>query len=370
MRRLPPEIQSLIIQELEGNRDVLVNCALVCKSWHKLCLPVLFRELIIVVDDLQACSSFLTSSPHLRPYIRKVTVECGGPLDNRDIPEECILKSLLLGFPRLDELLCSSILFATLSSILSQLFITKLYLKEDLYSPRDLLPVLEAVAPTVRSLTLQDFDFSDVTDFGIKEGSGSIFMPVLEELAIVSCGNLPLSSKFVRMPNLKTLYCAGEDVSLGDNIPSLLNTLVVADVNVAGDSKRSDHFKPFVVDNLCIRWCDTDKHDLLGAVEYAVNTFTIPSKIKHIEILPSYLTTLFSERAELDQLEAYVLGLRRSGSFDRLTITVAEDSNLGNEPIDDRLPNLSNLGLLDMRIGCPSVLYPRCTMTCEDWEWM
>lgn len=237
MRRLPPEIQSLIIQELEGNRDVVGNCALVCKSWHKLCLPVLFREFIIVVDDLQACSSFLTSSPHLCPHIRKVTIPCGGPLDNRDIPKERILKSLLLGFPRLDELLCSSVLFATLSSILSRLFVTKLHLKEDLYSPRDLLPVLEAVAPTVRSLTLQDFDSSDeVTDFGIKEGSGSIFMPVLEELAIVFCGNLPLSSKFVRMPNLKTLYCAGEDVSLGDNTPSLLNTLVVADVNVAGES--------------------------------------------------------------------------------------------------------------------------------------
>ncbi|KAL4262945.1 F-box domain-containing protein [Pleurotus pulmonarius] len=363
MRRLPPEIQHLIIQELQGNHDWLRNCSLVCKSWHKFCLPVLFRELVVVVDDLRVYSSFLTNSPHLCPYIRKVTIECGGPLDNSDIPEDLILKSILLGFPHLDELLCSSVLFATLSPILPQFFITKLYLEENLYSPCDLLPILEAVAPTVRSLTLQDFDFGDeVTDFGIKDGSGPICMPALEELALVFCGDLPLSSKFIRMPNLKTLYCAGKDVAIGDNTPSSLNTLVVADVDVGDD------FKPFVVCNICIRWCDTDTHDLFGAVEYAIKTFTIPSKIKHIEILPTYLSTLYSDRVELDRLEAYVLDLRRSGSFDRLTFSVAEESNLGNESIDDRMPNLSNIGLLDIRIGRPSVLYPRCTMTSEDWD--
>ncbi|KAF7440949.1 hypothetical protein PC9H_001298 [Pleurotus ostreatus] len=61
-------------------------------------------------------------------------------------------------------------------------------------------------------------------------------------------------------------------------------------------------------------------------VEHAIKKFTFSSKIKHIEILLSSSGMLFDGTyKKLNLLEEYVLYLHRSGSLERLTITVEFD---------------------------------------------
>lgn len=228
MCKVPPEIQLLILQELDRQEDVLRECALVCKFWHELCLPALFRELVIDIEDLQADNDFLANSPHIRTHIRKLKFEFSAFPVHVHPHEDRMIVSLLIGLPRLDELLCTSIIFTTLSTVLPQLSITKLYLQEDIYAPHAFLPVLRTVAGTLRSLTLEEFVFVDEDDLATKISVGPIIMTALEELAIVDCDNLPLTSNLIRMPSLKILYYGAGWAAMGDGIPSSLNTLVVA----------------------------------------------------------------------------------------------------------------------------------------------
>ncbi|KAJ8699591.1 hypothetical protein PTI98_002689 [Pleurotus ostreatus] len=210
MCKVPPEIQLLILQELDGQKDVLRECAL-------------------------AHSDFLVNSPHIRTHIRKLKFEFS-PFPVHVHPrEDHMIVSLLLGLPRLDELLCTSIIFTTLSTVLPQLSITKLYLQEDIYAPRAFLPVLRAVAGTLRSLTLEEFVFVDEDDLAIEISVGPIIMTALEELAIVHCNNLPLTSNVIRMPSLKILYYGAGWAAMGDGLPSSLNTLVVAGATIPSE---------------------------------------------------------------------------------------------------------------------------------------
>ncbi|KAF4578607.1 hypothetical protein EYR36_000414 [Pleurotus pulmonarius] len=247
MHRLPLEIKFLILQQVLGTWDTCTirSCALVCKSWHEPCLPVLFRSLSINLDrrrHLEACNNLLTNSPHLRQYVRRVSFDWDCIVRHVSEVKEGMMESILSGLTRLDELLCSPIPFDALSSVLPQLSITTLYLQEPrdaVSSPLDLLPVLKAVASTVRSLTLEDLVLEDdltIDDFASAISGGPICMTALEELAIVLCGNLPLLSEFIQMPNLKTLYCAGDNTALGDSLPSSMDTLVVAEAKVSGKS--------------------------------------------------------------------------------------------------------------------------------------
>ncbi|KAL4262946.1 hypothetical protein AB1N83_000753 [Pleurotus pulmonarius] len=277
-----------------------------------------------------------------------------------------MVATILSDLPGLDELNCPSILSDTLSFVLPQLPITKLYLALDTYSPPDPLPVLEAVASTLRSLTLQNLGFGDeestVSPFDPRTRNAPICMTALEDLAVVSCV-IPLTSKLFRLPVLKTLYCEGEGVTLGDGVPSSLKTLVVVDANTV------DNFELRMVDNLCIRWREKERHSidikLAGTVERVVSTLVVPSKIIHIEVLlPWSGITFRGKLIKLDRLERYILDLHRSGILERLSITVENNlSPVQRHPhgIPDEQTSQSSLGLLDVRIGHPSVLYPRCT---------
>lgn len=241
MRRLPLELRFLLFQEMEW--DSLRNCSLASKSWRDFCLPILFQGLkpinVLSIYQLEACSSLLTDSPYLRPHIRRVTFYCTSFPAYFGNKKQCMLATILSELSGLDELNCPSIISDTLSSVLPRLPITKLYLKLDTYSPPDPLPVLEAVASTLRSLTLQDLKFSNqltIDHFATKIGSAPICMTALEDLAVVSCV-IPLASKLIRLPKLKTLYCEGEGVILDDGVPLSLKTLVVpAGAKAAGKS--------------------------------------------------------------------------------------------------------------------------------------
>ncbi|KAF4578623.1 hypothetical protein EYR36_000430 [Pleurotus pulmonarius] len=241
MHRLPIELRFLVFEEM--GRDSLRNYSLVSKSWRNLCLPALFRELktvnILSIAELHACSDLLTNSPNLRPHVRKVTFRCTMYPVYVDDKKHGMVATILSDLPGLDELNCPSILSDTLSFVLPQLPITKLYLALDTYSPPDPLPVLEAVASTLRSLTLQNLGFGDeestVSPFDPRTRNAPICMTALEDLAVVSCV-IPLTSKLFRLPVLKTLYCEGEGVTLGDGVPSSLKTLVVVDANTVGKS--------------------------------------------------------------------------------------------------------------------------------------
>lgn len=119
------------------------------------------------------------------------------------------------------------------------------------------------------------------------------------------------------------------------------------------------------MDNICIRWKDLNTHPiglkLTDTVRRVVSALVVPSKIKHIEILLSWSSIVFrGNLVKLDRLEGYALDLHRSGSLERLTITVESDA-LSHKSVSEGLPVLSSLGLLDVRIRQPSLLYPRCT---------
>ncbi len=159
---------------------------------------------------------------------------------------------------------------------------------------------------------------------------------------------------------------------------------------------QADNFELRRVDNLCIRWRDKERDSielkLADTVERVVSTLVVPSKIKHIEALLPWSAIAFrGELVKLDWLERYALDFHRSGSLERLSITVENNfghnfvpdrspvrrrplglsdeqfrqrtliNNLSQESVSEMLPVLGSLGLLDIRIGHPSVLYPRCT---------
>ncbi|KAF4608885.1 hypothetical protein EYR40_001238 [Pleurotus pulmonarius] len=236
MSKVPAEIQLLILQELDGQEDVLCECALVCKFWHELCLPALFRKLVINIEDLQTRNTLLANSPHIHPHIRKITLQSSAFPVHVHPHEEHMIGSLLLGLPRLDELLCTSILLTAILPVLPQLSITRLHLTRDIDPPCTFLPILKAVAGTLRSLTLEEFVFFDFEEELATENSvGPIIMTALEELAIVDCDNLPSTSDLVRMPNLKIVHYGAGWAALGDSIPSSLNTLVVAGAVIPGE---------------------------------------------------------------------------------------------------------------------------------------
>ncbi len=240
MHMLPLELRFLVFEEM--GRDSLRNCSLVSKFWRNLCLPALFRELktvnILSIAELHAFSDLLTNSPNLRPHVRKITFRCTTYPVYVDDKKHGMVATILSDLPGLDELNCPSILSDTLSFVLPQLSITKLSLTLDTYSPPDPLPVLEAVASTLRSLTLQDLGFGDqstVNPFDPRISNAPICMTALEDLAVVSCV-ISLTSRLFRLPALKTLYCEGEGVTIGDAVPSSLKTLVVVDAKTVGKS--------------------------------------------------------------------------------------------------------------------------------------
>lgn len=207
-----------------------------------------------------------------------------------------MVESILLRLPRLKELKGGSILSATLSSVLPQLSITKLHLRQDKSAPLDLLSVLKACASTLRSLILQGLIFGDeLTRDGvtIKTGGEYVSMITLEEVAIVSCVKFPPTSRLIQMPNLKLLYYEGKCAALGECIPSPLKTLVLHDAEVPVN------FKTLNVDNICLRMRYGTE-----PVEHMVNKFTVPSKINHIEILLTHPGILFDGTNKiLTQLE-------------------------------------------------------------------
>lgn len=365
MRRFPLEIEYLILRQVSDSYTRR-SCALVCKSWHESCLPELFRSLTIHMDNdrhLLACSRLLTISPHLRQHVRKVWFYWDFTVRHVDEDEELMIDSILSGLTHLDELLSSPIPFETLSCVLPQLPITTLYLGEPLEaisSPLDLLSVLREAASTVRSLTLEDIMLDDPPT-SIR--GGPVRMTALQELAIVLCGNLPLASEFIQMPSLKTFYCAGNNTVPGDCMPSSMDTLVVA------EAKVSDSFDPPSVDNFCVRWTHElwQYNTLSEAVEDAITTFTVPSKIKHLEILVSPMATPDDDTFDnMEELDERLFHLHQSGSFERLTIT-SEAHSLRPRWYVNRMPNLESLGLVKVRCGS-SVLYPRCVDLALPWE--
>ncbi|KAF9492254.1 hypothetical protein BDN71DRAFT_1221796 [Pleurotus eryngii] len=152
-------------------------------------------------------------------------------------------------------------------------------------------------------------------------------MTTLEEVFIVACVNLPSTLAFIRMPKfessvLRRQVCrprrehsvTPEDTSLArrGSVYHLIYTIR----RLKSESIRK--FQDTQRGHVCHRrWYSME------SVERTINKLTVPSKIKHIEILLSSSGILFDGTYEkLNLLEEYVLGLHRSRSLERLTITV------------------------------------------------
>lgn len=268
MLRLPPEIVSTILRDLEGEYSTLRNCSLTCTTLRPLCLPLLFRELIISkYVRIRACLHFLENSPHLCQYVRRLRLK----VHDRKCYLACdkiLFSSILSNLYRLDDLYCytrDSLPPKALSSALQHSTITKIHLVRFSHSTEELLLLLSAVSSTICSLTLDSLTMytwfpttssssstiSTGDDLSVGDGnSGPICMIALEQLVVRRCTGLPFRPDSLQMPNLKTLCCEYKELpQLRGCMPSpiCLRTLILHEIPeaLAGELSSSSPFPTY-----------------------------------------------------------------------------------------------------------------------------
>ncbi|KAF4609133.1 hypothetical protein EYR40_001486 [Pleurotus pulmonarius] len=324
-------------------------------SWHEPCLRVVARTFAIRERHLVARRMPLP--PHLRRYVRciKLLVVLS-PLPSDDID---VFLSFIRDLPHPNEFFAAFIpLTVVLSTIRAQSTITHLDLYRCSGSLMDLFRMLEASAETLSSLKLAWFSPSDPH---LSKDVKTISMLALRELTVSQCSLDSMRPDWIDFPNLKVLDFSdwSGHIVFRDCLPPSLNTLAV--------KARPEEYvpakpcRPLSTENFCIRW--EGQGTSLKPVEEAINNMAIPSQIKHLEILLFDAANLPTKHPLLTEFESIILRFHQTGSLKKLTITQDDISKQPEKPesIASKFPQLRDLGLLDVRIGRPSVLHPPCS---------
>ncbi|KAG9219647.1 hypothetical protein CCMSSC00406_0006031 [Pleurotus cornucopiae] len=390
---LPPEIVSLVLQELDYDLVSLSNCSLASKIWRDLTLPFLFHHLCLPDGKTfqRGFRLLVFDAPHIRPYVREVligrSIAAPGSQFDEDLQLEIDQKRLeafFLVLPRLQVLHCclDSHLAVPLASVQSS--ITTLYILGNTHPPSELLRLLRLAAGTLRHLTLRDMYFRRNTVSCNVPTPGS--MLALEQLFLYRCRNLPFLPTTIQMPNLKTLSLDDWDESIFACVPASLETLLIQGVSSESlhlcseneaqesvpvcSSKSLSKDKLLCVDNVAI-WC----YPADRLVERMIHKLCIPSKIKQLEIVlvvhdvvgDDGLGNLASMRDK--GFEDDILSLRQTCSLERLIVT----SELCSEGVHSEFPKLSSLGILQVQSGTSSLLSPQCRRLAKiregSWAW-
>ncbi|KAF4574286.1 hypothetical protein EYR40_005997 [Pleurotus pulmonarius] len=175
-----------------------------------------------------------------------------------------------------------------------------------------------------------------------------IIMTALTKLSASYSINLPFQPERIQMPSLQILFPDVNDLdTLSACLPDFLNTLVIH------TAEEGDYVgKVLHVENLCL--IPSDYWDGLPSCIDTINTFIVPSSIKHLEVvLYKYIRSRELNIDLLDTFEEFLLNLHDTGSFGRLTLTFPEDA-MDPQAYDHVFPRLKSLGLLDEIRVAPS----------------
>ncbi|KAL4251551.1 hypothetical protein AB1N83_014326 [Pleurotus pulmonarius] len=375
--RLPPELVSSVLQELDYDLVSLSSFSFASKSSRDLTLPFLFHHLCLPDGKIfqRGFRLLVFDAPHIRPYVREVligrSITAPGSQFDAQLQLEIDQKRLerfFLVLHGLKVLHCclDSHLTIPLASVKSTL--TILYIRGNFPPTSKLLRLLQSVAGTLRHLTLRDMCHHRNAVSVDLPSTGSMF--ALERLSLYQCRNLPFSPTTIQMPNLKTLSQDDCDDSIFVCVPPSLETLLIQGVSICSNHSLPED-KLLCVQNVVI-WC----YPVKTLVRRMASKLCIPSKIKQLEIIllldddivgSDGLGNLASMRD--DGFEDYILSLHQIGSLERLIVT----SELDTEGVRSEFPTLSSLGILGVHSGTSSLLSPPCRRIAKtsdgSWGW-
>ncbi|KAF4574300.1 hypothetical protein EYR36_005633 [Pleurotus pulmonarius] len=128
-----------------------------------------------------------------------------------------------------------------------------------------------------------------------------------------------------------------------------------------GIDQRNQARKPFDVENFSFRWLV--RWERLDEMLYLIPKLTTPQNVQHIEIVfettSSELPFEMDDLESIDKFETYILDLHRDGCLQKVTFTFEPsyvDIRCG-DGLADRFAKLNPLGIVDVRVGLPSVLH-------------
>ncbi|KAF4600353.1 hypothetical protein EYR38_004978 [Pleurotus pulmonarius] len=377
-KRLPPEIVSLVFEELDYDLGTIQSCSLVCKLWRDTSFPFLFHHLRLLNAEafLRVFRLLVFDSPHIGQYVRELVIgqsvfapdsELERILPPATEPER--LKALFLVLPRLKVLHCGFNGHLAIPLTLVRFSLTTLVLHGTIHPLQELLMLLQSAAETIRSLTIINMHLRgqySVKGLLKRNLPSPGCMIALEELSIIECQYLPFFSSTIQMPNLKKLRLDALDgLEILACVPASLDTLVVQiEPSDALPTDRLLH-----VDNVVIVCHLIDAEEWV--IQQTLNKLCVSSKIKQLEIIllpfDEYsLCDIAYMRGE--DFEDNILSLQQDGSLERLIMT----SPLCSDGVRAEFPKLARHGLLEVRSGTSSLLAPqrrRYKKTYDRWSW-
>ncbi|KAF9490502.1 hypothetical protein BDN71DRAFT_1454195 [Pleurotus eryngii] len=222
---------------------------------------------------------------------------------------------------------------------------------------QELSSIFEAAASMIRCLMLDSVRVLNPPNAVAMSRLPTITMVALNELALMGYEErLPFYSN-IRMPNLEILYCATWLNTFRGYLPDSLKTLAIG-WDLDG---RNQVCRPFDTENFYLRWFV--KWKTLDDILYLIPKLMIPRNIQHIEIVSETtgdeLPFNMDDLESVDKFESFILDLHRNGSLQKVTFTFEPsytDVRCG-EGLADRFTKLNPLGLVDVRVDLPSVLY-------------
>ncbi|KAF4602764.1 hypothetical protein EYR40_005981 [Pleurotus pulmonarius] len=362
--RLPEDIVLHFFKALTNKGASLQNCSLVCSTWRTLALPLLFRMFYIKTSrQLLECMELMRNTPHIRPLILDIAF-CNDIVHRRFFPviesvviDDADFIAFIHGFTRLQAIFCTGPTLVNIPLVLPGSSVTTLDIAARSITAEELSSIFEAAAGVIRYLILDDVTVQNQPSAVALSRLPTITMVALKELALMGFEEkLPFASH-IQMPNLETLYCATWLSIFRECLPDLLKTLAIGwDLD-----QRNQARKPFDVENFSFRWLV--RWERLDEMLYLIPKLTTPQNVQHIEIVfettSSELPFEMDDLESIDKFETYILDLHRDGCLQKVTFTFEPsyvDIRCG-DGLADRFAKLNPLGIVDVRVGLPSVLH-------------
>ncbi|KAJ8502414.1 hypothetical protein ONZ45_g11787 [Pleurotus djamor] len=350
----PPEV-TLLVLEAVSCKIALQRSALVSAIWRQLAQPLLFRQLV-VQNNLRYASAYqllMEDAPHLRNYVRElhITDVCFetafyGQVQGRRFTE------FLQSFPYITNLNVSyspEPVVSTLAHVMRNAQLSSLHLGDtSISNHKEFFSMLHFGRRTLRSLKLYNVYFTESEDLS----QDHVLMENLEELAIISCDNIPFTLERITMPGVHTFEWRDRKVpEFVDCLPRSLRTLAACIIRPSPQSTI-----PFIVPNFCLLWHPSLAHESSG--ERTIETLASPSHIEHLELFVT--STYFQAHlsgSTANALDRFLVNLCRDHRLQRVSITVKPDGQ-DAVTLTSAFPQLQSLGILHLRMGQASLFRP------------
>ncbi|KAG9219644.1 hypothetical protein CCMSSC00406_0006034 [Pleurotus cornucopiae] len=313
--------------------------------------------------QLLECMELMRTAPHIRPLILDIAF-CNDVPNLRSargtesiVIDDADFTAFIHSFTHLEAIFCTGFTFVNIPLVLPGSSVTTLDLMERDIQAQELSSIFEAAAPMIRCLMLDTVRVRNPPNAVEMSRLSTITMVALKELALMGYAErLPFYSN-IRMPNLEILYCATWRNIFREYLPDSLKTLAIG-WDLDG---RNQVCRPFDTENFYLRWLV--RWETLDQILYLIPKLTIPRNIQHIEIVSETtsdkLPFNMDDLESVDKFESFILDLHQNGSLQKLTFTFEPSyMDIGcGDGLADRFTKLNPLGLVDVRVDLPSVLY-------------